>query len=344
MSAALALGSARRAAATGGEDIWDPPDFLPTPAPSYPITPGGLSLPLRVLLSTRATNPQPVDANAFSLDGKLYRGRPSIVTLANGARGVVSTLSVDEYLYGVVPLEISPGWPAAMLAAQAIIARTYAVARRSLVRQYDVVAGESDQLYGDRSVERPATTAAVDATSGQTVVFGGGVASVYYMACCGGHTEDAAELWGHNALPYLRGVADPYCAGTPDYRWHARFLPAQFARALGPLVGSIGAIQSANAIEIDPSGRPRAIAVRGSSGSATVPVGDLRRVLGTSALPSTFITTIELSSGEGVVIEGAGRGHGVGLCQWGARVMALQGADPATIVRFYFPGTSIARA
>jgi stage II sporulation protein D len=293
-------------------------------------------------LPVREGSPQVLDARSFTLGGKVYRGRPSVVTLAGGAPGIVSTLSVDEYLYGVVPLEISPAWPPAMLAAQAIVARTYALARRSLTRQYDVVADESDQAWGDRSVERPATNAAVDGTSGMTVSFGGGVASVYYMACCGGHTEDAAELWGHNTLPYLRGVADPYCVGTPDYRWHATFPPAQFTRALEPLIGPIGSLQSAQAVNPDASGRPRAITLRGSGGSADVPVGDLRRVLGTRALPSTFIQ--EITFANDVVIDGAGRGHGVGLCQWGGRMMAQQGEDPAAIVRFYFPGTIITRA
>lgn len=306
-AAAALLGVAAPAWATGGLDVWEPE--LATPPP-IPILPGNVRLPLRVLLPN----------------------------------GIISTLGVDEYLYGVVPLEVSPAWPPAMLAAQAIIARTYAVARRSSARAYDLVAGTADQVYGGRAVETAPTNAAVDATSGQIVTFGGAAASVFYMACCGGHTEDAAELWGRNPLPYLRGVTDPWCAGTPDYRWHQTIALPQFTNALGAALATIGSVQSVSAADFDPSGRARKVVVRGSARSIDVGVGELRKSLGPQALRSAFIRQIGLDGQAGVVIDGAGRGHGVGMCQWGGHTMALQGSDAASIVRFYFPGTVITRA
>ncbi len=302
-----------------------------------------MRLPLRVLLAAEGT-PRQLDGTSFELAGKVYRGTAAAVALPGGRSGVVTTVGVDEYLYGVVPLEVSRAWPPEMLAAQAIIARTYAVARRSSARAYDLVAGTADQVYGGRAVETPATSAAVDATSGVVVTYGGAAASVFYMACCGGHTEDASELWGHNTLPYLRGVADPWCAGTPDYRWHLTIALPQFTSALGSAVAALGSVQDVSAVDFDPSGRPRKIVVRGTSRSVEVAVGELRRALGPQALRSAFIKQIALDGQADVVIDGAGRGHGVGMCQWGARTMALQGADAASIVRFYFPGTVIARA
>jgi stage II sporulation protein D len=262
----------------------------------------------------------------------------------NRRSGAIATLAVDEYLYGVVPLEVSRAWPPAALAAQAIVARTYAVGRRSPGRAYDVADDASDQLYGGPSVRTPPTDAAVDGTAGELITFGGAAASVFYMACCGGHTEDAAELWGRNALPYLRGVADPWCAGTPDYRWRQTIASRQFMSALGGDAASVGSLQSVTVADVDPSGRPRRIVVRGNAQSLDVPVDALRRALGPGVLPSAFIRQIGLDVQFGVVIEGAGRGHGVGMCQWGARNMALQGHDAASIVQFYFPGTVIARA
>jgi stage II sporulation protein D len=262
----------------------------------------------------------------------------------NRRTGVVTTVGLDEYLYGVVPLEVSRAWPPAMLAAQAIVARTYAVSRRSSARRYDVVDDESDQRYGGSAVATPATNAAVDATSGQIITFIGAAASVFYMACCGGHTEDAGELWGRNLLPYLRGVVDPWCAGTPDYRWRETMLAHEFLNALGPDAASIGSLLAVSTADLDPSGRPRKVVVRGSARSVELAVGELRHALGARVLPSTFIRQIALDPQGGVVIDGAGRGHGVGLCQWGARTMAQQGHDAGSIVRFYFPGTVIARA
>jgi stage II sporulation protein D len=334
------LGAASAAGATGGLDIWDPD--VPTPAP-IPILPANVQLPLRVLLSTGGT-PQLIDDRSFELNGKIYRGTAAVVRLSNGKSAVVNTLMVDEYLYGVIPLEVSRAWPAAMLAAQAIVARTYALSRRAPARPYDLVADSSDQVYGGRSVETPATNAAVDATTGAVVTFNGAIASVFYMACCGGHTEDAGELWGRNSLPYLRGVTDPWCAGTPDYRWRQTIAYAQFVGALGPEVGGLGDLVGLTVTDLDPSGRPRRVIVRGTTRSAEIGIEDLRRALGPRALPSTFIQEIDLDGHSEVTIDGAGRGHGVGLCQWGARSMALQGRDPAAIVAFYFPGTLISRA
>ncbi len=301
------LGTARAAAASGGLDVWEPE--IPTPPP-IPILPGNVGLPLRVL---------------------------------NRSSGAIRTIALDEYLYGVVPLEVSRAWPPAMLAVQAIVARTYAVARRSSARPYDIVDDASDQVYGGAAVATPMTNAAVDATTGQIVTFSGAAASVFYMACCGGHTEDAAELWGRNPLPYLRGIVDPWCAGAPGYRWRQTIASQEFVSALGSEIAAIGNLQSVSAADFDPSGRPRKIIVRGSAHSVDVTVSELRRALGPRALPSTFIRQIGLDAGSGIVIDGAGRGHGVGLCQWGARNMALQGHDSASIVGFYFPGTVIAR-
>jgi len=337
--AALALASAKTADATGGLDVWDPE--LPTPQP-IPILPGNVDLPLRVLITSEPVAPRRADGRTFELAGKRYRGRPEVVALPDGRNGIVSTLSVDEYLYGVVPLEVAPGWPAAVLAAQAIVARTYAVARRSVGRPYDIVATSAGQAYGDCSVETPATNAAVDATSGRIIAYGGAAASVFYMACCGGHTEDAAEVWGRNPLPYLRGVSDPWCAGTPDYRWRSTIAVHDFVAALGADAAAIGSLRGVTIAEVDPSGRAKRLLVRGSARTVEVGLAEVRRALGSRRLPSTLLRGIVLD-GESLIVEGAGRGHGVGLCQWGAHTMALQGYDPAAIVAFYFPGVAVVR-
>ncbi len=173
--------------ATGGLDIWDTPD----PEPS--------------------ATPQLVPPAPFPGPGTIIRVRQS--------DGTIAALDVEKYLYGVVPLESPPSWPPAALQAQAIVARTYALQKRTLSRAYDVIATDGDQRYGGPAAEHPATTAAVDATHGQTLTYLGGPASVFYSACCGGHSADANELWGHAGLTYLRGVDDPYCTAAPDYRW-----------------------------------------------------------------------------------------------------------------------------
>lgn len=296
--------------ATGGLDIWDPPDpELPAAAPT--------PLPQRIP------------------GGNIVR-----VQLADGS---IVTLDVEKYLYGVVPLESPPSWPAAALQAQAIVARTFALQKRTLSRPFDVTATDADQRYGGPAAERPATSAAVDATRGQTLGYLGGPASVFYSACCGGHSADSDVLWGHAGLPYLRGVDDPYCTAAPDYRWQ-RSLPLDRARAaLADKLG--GAPQVAQLADPDDSGRPQTVTFRSDAGAVlALSVTEVRRRFGPDTIRSLWLREIDFDRTQAVplvVIEGSGRGHGVGLCQWGARGMALNGAAAADILAHFFPGTAV---
>lgn len=256
--------------------------------------------------------------------------------------GAIVALDLETYLHGVVPLESPPGWPAAALQAQAIVARTYALSRRSLSRPYDVQAGDADQHYGGPAAERPTTSDAVDSTRGLTLRYAGGPAAVFYSSCCGGHTADAATLWGRSGLPYLRGVADdPNCTASPDYRWR-RTVALDRASAL---LGSRAAPAGFDLADVDGTGRARTIIVHDAAGSALpLSVDELRRRFGTDVVRSLWLRAIGIDRTQAVpmiVIEGSGRGHGVGLCQWGAHGLATTGADAATILGHFFPGTEV---
>ncbi|MDB5071274.1 MAG: SpoIID/LytB domain protein, partial [Candidatus Eremiobacteraeota bacterium] len=132
--------------ATGGLDVWDP-----------------LSPQIRVVVAgdTRGELPQVAADGTFAFGGKRWRGAPSTVGTPDGKFMLVTTIDVDQYLQGVVPLESPPSWPAAALQAQAIVARTFALARRTLSRTWDVRADESDQRWGGVEAEHPASNAAV---------------------------------------------------------------------------------------------------------------------------------------------------------------------------------------
>jgi len=314
--------------ATGGLDVWDP-----------------LSPQIRVLVAndTRGETPQVAADGTFAFGGKRWRGAPSTVGSPNGTMMLVTTIDVDQYLQGVVPLESPPSWPAAALQAQAIVARTFALARRTLSRPYDVRADESDQRWGGVEAEYPATTAAIQASRGRTIAYNGGPASVFYSSCCGGHTADITTVWNGAPLPYLRGVDDPHCAPAPEYRW-SRAVPLERAvAAFGARTG--GTLTGTALSDPDPTGRPRTVALLGTT-TATIPVADFRRALGYDVVRSLWLRSVRIDAAQPqaaprLVIEGSGRGHGVGLCQWGARFFAGSGASAADIVGFYFPGTSL---
>ncbi|HVA36421.1 MAG TPA: SpoIID/LytB domain-containing protein [Candidatus Dormibacteraeota bacterium] len=299
----------------------------------------------------------------LSFDGHPYRGR--LLLMADGGSVmVVNQLAVDLYVLGVLGREISPAWPASVLQAHAIISRTYALVRRKdAAHAFDVYATTADQVYGGMSAESPQGNDAVYQTRGLVLGYGGGLASAFFSSCCGGHTENAAALWGQE-IPYLQGVADPYCVGAPHYRWRSYVTVATLRDRLGHDVsGDVTALQPQ---DIDPSGRAQRIAIDSSVGVRDVVAKVFRERIGTSVVRSTLIHRCQVAASAGqlqpdpayndpspvpppapprdgplAMIEGAGWGHGVGLCQWGARGMALQGGTATQILAFYFPGTVI---
>jgi len=312
--------------ATGGLDVWEP---------------DGTQIRVLVASDLRGEQPTLYPDGTFAFGGRRWRGAPSTVPVNGDRLGLVTALDVDQYLLGVVPLELSPSWPAAALQAQAIVARTYALAHRTLSRPWDVTADEGDQRWGGVDAEAPAATAAVQATTGQVLGYAGGPAAIFYSACCGGHTADVAAIWGHSAIPYLRGVADPYCVPAPDYRWSRTAPVERVLASVGDRIG--GSLVGAALGAPDDTGRPTSVTLEGAR-DATLSIEEFRRAVGGDVVRSSWVRTVRVDgtqAGARLVIEGSGRGHGVGLCQWGARYCAAAGASAAQILAFYFPGTSV---
>ncbi len=180
--------------ATGGIDVWDP-----------------LGPQIRVLVAadTGGASPQVALDGTFGFGGKRWRGAPSTIGMPDGRLALVTTIDVDEYLQGVVPLEAPPSWPAAALQAQAVVARTYALGRRTLSRPYDVRADDGDQRWGGVEAEAPAASAAIQATKGRMLTYGGSAASVYYSACCMERRDAAGIPARGRRSPLRRGARLP---------------------------------------------------------------------------------------------------------------------------------------
>jgi stage II sporulation protein D len=296
---------------------------------------GGDVQALRVLLGSGAA--QRIDDSTFLFDGRRYRG-----TFSNTAAGeVVSTVPLEQYLYSVVSREMPSSWPAAALQVQAIVARTYVLLRSSPTREYDLVPSEADQVYTGMDAEHPQTTAAVDATAGQVLRFGNGFAEALYSSCCGGHTESNGNAWGGAPVPYLQGVQCGHCNDSPWYAWRQDVALTRILQAL-PQLQTIGEVSTVSLDPPDASGRSQFWTFTGTTGTQRVKAADVRRALGTRALPSLLVRSVSVTQApERITIEGGGLGHGVGLCQWGARGMALGGAAAREIVAYYYPGTGI---
>ncbi len=316
----------RTARATGGLDVGDA------------LAPRSV----RVLLAAgdAYAAPERLDDWHFAWNGRTYRGDFASVVLDDGRRGLVNAVPLDAYLYGVIGAEMSAAWPAAALEAQAVAARTFVLAKLRPARVFDIAAGGNDQSYGGVEAESVEVRAAVDATSGLLLTFGSAPAHICYSACCGGRTADAGDVWG-TPYPYLISRSDPNCASAPEFAWRTE---VAYAAVKTPLdLDEIGALRSVALRGAGGGGRPKALGFLGSDASLDVPVGAFRSAAG-GAVRSTFLHEVSLGPrGERLWVAGTGRGHGVGLCQWGARGMAANGARSDEILAFYFPGTAFGR-
>jgi stage II sporulation protein D len=291
---------------------------------------------LRVLLGNG--DAQPIDATTFSYAGRRFRG--SFVRLPDG--GIVTTVPVEQYLYSVVAREMPASWPDAALQAQAICARTYVLQRSNPSRDYDVVSSESDQVYDGLDSESPAAIGAVNASSRQVLRFAGGFAAIAYSSSCGGHTESSVEAWGGEARPYLNGVVCGWCSGSPDYHWSCTIAAGDVARSVSQSFIPDGELQDVRVTQADSSGRAKEIEIVAAGSQFSVEAAAFRRAVGTRLVRSLLIRSIVPGpTPQTFVVSGGGLGHGVGLCQWGAKGMALAGKSAAQIVSWYFPGTQL---
>ena len=155
----------------------------------------------------------------LTFDGRAYHG--TLLLRSDGRHvSVVNSLALDTYLRGVVPSESPSHWPLAALEAQAVAARSYALAELRPNAFYDLVATTADQVYGGVSAEKPSSDKAVYATLGQVLTYGGQVARTYYSSSSGGRTEAVQDAWpGSAPIPYLVSVPDPYDVYSPHHDW-----------------------------------------------------------------------------------------------------------------------------
>jgi SpoIID/LytB domain protein len=215
------------------------------------------------------------------LDGRAYRGRLEVTAQATLLR-VVDHVGLDLYVQGVVAGEMPYQWPMEALKAQAVAARSYALANLVKGKPFDLYADQRSQVYLGVAGEQARTSDAVRATAGEVVTYGGKVASTLYFSSSGGRTASAADVFGIPA-PYLVSRPDPWDKASPYHRWGPVLLGA---RTIQAKLGIGARVLDATGVPT-PSGRLRALVVQTTDGPETVPASLLRTVL---ALRSTWIT------------------------------------------------------
>ena len=174
----------------------------------------------------------PATGARLAVGSRSYRG--SIEVSANGtALQAVDIVGLEGYLQGVVASEVPSSWPASALEAQAIAARSYALATRVKAKAWDLYPDGRSQQYLGVAAETPETTAAVRATSGSVLFYGGVVATAFYSSSSGGRTQSGLDAFGLD-VPYLPARVDPWDDASPFHVWQPRVLTGkQVAKALG---------------------------------------------------------------------------------------------------------------
>jgi len=284
-----------------------------------------------------------VDSSAgpVSINGRQYREQIKMIPGPNQDVWVINVLPLEEYLVGLINYEISSQWSIEALKAQVVAARTYAFYQRSnrSGELYDVDSGVSDQVYGGVGKEDSRSRKAVQATRGELILYQGSPIFAVYSSSCGGKTEEGENMWAGN-FPYLRSTECNYCLDSPYFLWNYSIDGEHLGVALE------GASFNSRVLSLEISQRSQSrrvlkLTVQTERNQRQISGKDFRRLVGYDQLRSTNFV---ISQKDGVYhFSGLGWGHGVGLCQWGAKGMADAGAEYHTILKYYYQDVEVGR-
>lgn len=278
-------------------------------------------------------------SNAQGDPKRSYRGK-LVLRMYRGRLQVVNVLSLEEYLRGVVPLEMPPDFPMEALRAQAIAARSWMVRNRHKHEAdgADVCDGTHCQVYGGVTAERENVTLAVQSTAGLIMVNEDAPVDGVYTADCGGQPAPSSP---HSLSADRDEAGKDYCAANPRHRWSLGFTFGEVWQAAGgkdSLQEVPKGEMDVQILQTDASGRVVTLRIRWGEQTREVGGAQLR---GRLSLPSTLFS-VRLDQGNTVVFEGTGSGHGKGLCQWGAAGRARAGQKAQDILQAYYPGARLA--
>lgn len=315
-------------------------------------------------VSAKKLKLKPASSNeklVFSYNDTKYRGEFELV-LKNGSFTVINIVKLDDYIGGVINEEMGEGWPSEAMKAQAVAARTFALytvgEEKHSEDGYDVCATTHCQVYGGVESESRDALAAVSATRGEVMTYGGKPIYAAFHASSGGRTAGSDET--NEVLPYLKTRLDREDSVNPNQEWRIDVPVATLVQKLRSEGYNIGTLKR---IEISPldiqspkpskdrysSCRVKTVRFVGSVKTVEVPGTKLRWIFG---LHSTLFDIrygsgksikpnkdgkieIKNRSGETITFDGAGWGHGLGLSQWGARGMAAKHGYREILARYY---------
>jgi stage II sporulation protein D len=330
--------------------------FFPGARTTANYAPSSIRLPIRLANDSSASydpsqssgsgyivSPRAGDPNSvIVIGGKLYRGaiwlKPLPRQVAAGqyraaAFDVINLVDVEDYLLSVVPSEMPSTWPLEALKAQAIAARSYAVANVGKHGKdgYDLKATIDDQVYSGVSTESDNSNVAVAETSGLVLKHEGKAITAFFHSTSGGSTEFSENVWS-KPLPYLRSVPD-YDDASPHFSWTKKISVDDLEKAVA---SDIGRLLSLSVVSRTGSNRVQYVLAQGSNGSKLVTGETLRKIY---KLPSTLFNVG--SETNTYIFAGRGYGHGLGMSQYGAKALAERGCNAAQILSYYYKDVTV---
>ena len=261
---------------------------------------------------------------------------------------VINVVDIEDYVKGVIPYEMSNSWPMEALKAQAVCARTYFARNVNALPQYriDVYNTAQSQVYRGTNLANATTNAAVDSTAGRYVTHNGAFCSTLYYSSNGGGSEDSENVFV-TALPYLRGVLDPYekDAASINSRntWTQTVSKATISSKINAAGKAFGTLASFD-VTYSKTGNAIAVTFTDTQGrTAVFEKGSCFDIFYYRIGLYSIHFTYEIS-GDNVVFNGGGWGHSVGMSQFGAYAMAKShGFNYLQIIRYYYTGVNISK-
>jgi len=320
--------------------------------------------------ATREITIVPNEPFTFVMDGNEFRGKLLLKANFDGLTfEAINIVPLEPYLAGVVGAEMPDRWEAEALKSQAIAARTYCLYNKKkfgYTRNWDVARTQASQVYLGTRGESASVWRAVNETKGEVLMCeqaglpGAGSSGeelfpAYYSSSCGGHTEDAKNVFGDSFGP-LRGVECPYCRGVarPDiFFWPmVQFNKEAVTIALQkkyPQLKELGDIANISVVkqsDYPDFSRVTMVKLTGANGRSELLRGeDLRLTIDPAGNRiRSAACKMAVIEGKAVFLAGRGFGHGVGMCQCGAQGMAMQGKTAGEILSHYYPGSKLVKA
>lgn len=238
------------------------------------------------------------DEETITINNKQYRGKIQ-PTRVNGSNIVpVNAVNIEQYLYGVLPGEMSPSFATEALKAQAVASRTYALKKIDMKVHtksgYDLCDGTHCQAYKGKTSEFDATNAAVDATKDLVMYYQGEPIESVFFASSGGYTENSEDIWT-TPLPYLKAVPDVYEVDTNT--WTKKFTASQLTNLTSSKGDNIGQVTDLVLSKIAQGGRVQELKIVGTSGTKVLTKDQVRTYF--SSLNGTFPSKMFTINGRG---------------------------------------------